>query len=163
MILIYGKGKVGQAVADFCEYTGITYDVKDDADAYLDLTKYDLVIPGPGIPPTNRCYAHPHIVSELDFAHRYLPAGWKIVSITGTDGKSTTTWITYRLLCREYGEKHVEISGNFEIPFSETVRRIIKSGEKKGVIVVEMSSFMAHNLSTPGSLAGLEMLPRGLR
>jgi UDP-N-acetylmuramoylalanine--D-glutamate ligase len=85
------------------------------------------------------------VISELDFADQFLPRGFKKISITGTDGKSTTTWILYSILQKEYfGKKKVYLSGNFDIPYSETVREILLTGEKKGIIVLEVSSFMAY-------------------
>lgn len=63
-------------------------------------------------------------MGELDFVYQYLPKGFKIISITGTDGKSTTAWIAYNLLAQEFGEEKVFLSGNFEIPFAETVQTI---------------------------------------
>jgi len=87
------------------------------------------------------------VIAELDFAYQYLPKAFQIVSITGTDGKSTTTWMMYNILQKEYfGKKKVYLSGNFDIPFSATVLDILKSGEKKGIIVVEISSFMSYAL-----------------
>jgi UDP-N-acetylmuramoylalanine--D-glutamate ligase len=87
------------------------------------------------------------VISELDFAYKYLPKAFQIISITGTDGKSTTTWMMYNILQKEYiGKKKVYISGNFEIPFSSIVLDILRNGEKKGIIVVEISSFMSYAL-----------------
>lgn len=99
----------------------------------------------------------------MDFAARYLPRGFKTLCITGTDGKSTTAWILYKLLCAEYGEGKVFLSGNFEVPFSETVRQIRERGLKYGYIVIEVSSFMSYNLSRPSGLQALELLPKGER
>jgi UDP-N-acetylmuramoylalanine-D-glutamate ligase len=45
-----------------------------------------------------------------------------MIAITGTDGKSTTAWIAYSILEKEFSvKKPVYLSGNFDIPFSETV------------------------------------------
>lgn len=83
--------------------------------------------------------------AELDFAYQYLPKGFRITAITGTDGKSTTAWILYSILKKAFfGKKTVWLSGNFETPFSETVCQILEAGETRGDIVLEVSSFMAH-------------------
>lgn len=74
----------------------------DDADAEFDANNYECVIPTPGIPPRNRAYAAKNTLSELDFAYRYLPKGFTIIGITGTDGKSTTSWIMYEILRQEF-------------------------------------------------------------
>lgn len=68
-----------------------------------------------------------------------------MIAVTGTDGKSTTSWIMYTILEKEFfGKKSVYLSGNFDIPFSATVREILEKKEKRGVIVIEVSSFMSH-------------------
>lgn len=105
--------------------------MSDDQDIDFDIKTAQILIPSPGIPPRNRAFSHGNTISELDFAFRYLPVGFKIIAITGTDGKSTTSWITYELLRQEFGEDRVFLSGNFEIPLSETVRIIREKGLKK--------------------------------
>ena len=147
MILIYWKNKVGSAIAALCEYASIAYDMRDDSDGVISFEKYESIIPSPGVPATHPIYQTWKIVSELDFAYQFLPKGFQIVSITGTDGKSTTTWMMYNILQKEFGvKKGVYISGNFEIPFSATILDILRKWEKRGMIVVEVSSFMAYRI-----------------
>ncbi len=63
---------------------------------------------------------------ELDFAYQFLPRDFQIISVTGTDGKSTTAWIMYSILEREFSvKKGVYLSGNFDVPFSATVQGIL--------------------------------------
>lgn len=130
----------------FCDSLEIASEIKDDSDNLTDFSAYDTIIPSPGIAPSHPIYATGKIMGELDFVYQYLPKGFKILSITGTDGKSTTAWILYNLLKQEYGDNRVFLSGNFEIPFSETVRFIREQKIKTGYIVLEVSSFMAYNL-----------------
>ncbi len=163
MLCFYGKARVGDACVALAKSLGIDIVQKDDADADFDAGSFDAVIPTPGVPPSNRAYAADNVLSELDFAHRYLPGGFKIVTVTGTDGKSTTSWILFELLRREYGDDRVFLSGNFEIPFSETVRTIRERRLKRGIVVIEASSFMLHNVGTPSSLRSLSKLPPGER
>lgn len=67
------------------------------------------------------------MVAELDFAHAYLPDDFVTCSVTGTDGKSTTSWILYSILEKEFsGKKSVYLSGNFDTPLSETVCQILE-------------------------------------
>ncbi|MBC7498134.1 UDP-N-acetylmuramoyl-L-alanine--D-glutamate ligase [Candidatus Gracilibacteria bacterium] len=144
MYLIYGKGKVGSAVAALCEKQGISYEIYDDSDTLSSYDAYEVIIPSPGIPETHPIYATGRVMCELDFAYQFLPSGFQIVSVTGTDGKSTTAWIMYNILEKEFSvKKSVYLSGNFDIPFSSTVLGILEKGEQKGIIVVEVSSFMA--------------------
>ncbi|NRH20739.1 UDP-N-acetylmuramoyl-L-alanine--D-glutamate ligase [Candidatus Gracilibacteria bacterium] len=145
MYLIYGKGKVGSAIVELCNYKGIPYEICDDSSSPDSFDSYDVIIPSPGIPGTHQVYKTGKVLSELDFAYQFLPKKFDIVSVTGTDGKSTTSWIAYNILQKEFfGKKSIYLSGNFDIPFSATVLDILKKGEKKGIIVIEISSFMSY-------------------
>lgn len=145
MYLIYGKGRVGNAVAELCKAHSLEYILADDSDNISDFSRFESIIPSPGIPGTHRIYETGKVVAELDFAYQFLPKNFKIISITGTDGKSTTTWILYNILEKFFkNTKKVFLSGNFEIPFSETVTEIVKNSEKDGIIVLESSSFMSY-------------------
>jgi UDP-N-acetylmuramoylalanine--D-glutamate ligase len=180
MYCIYWKNKVGQAVAKLCEYQNIPYEMLDDSNGITSFDRFEAIIPSPWVPGTHPVYKTGKVLAELDFAYQFLPRGFQIVSVTGTDGKSTTAWIVYNILQKEFGvkninsaqctvhstqrwtmqewqnptcplwqrgirpQKSVYLSGNFEIPFSATVLDILKKWEKKGIIVIEVSSFMSH-------------------
>lgn len=145
MLLIYWKWKVGYAIAELCEYQGIAYDICDDTSRPISYDPYEYIVPSPWIPEDHDIYATGKIMCELDFAYQFLPDAFQIVSVTGTDGKSTTAWIMYNILAKEFSvNKSVYLSGNFDIPFSETVLSILKNREKEGIIVVEVSSFMSY-------------------
>ncbi len=146
MTLIYWKWKVGSAVGALCDFRWIPYEIHDDSDMPSSFDRYEKIIPSPGVPASHRIYQSGKIISELDFAYQFLPKDFTIIAVTGTDGKSTTSWILYNLLKAEYGEKKVYISGNFDIPFSATVREILTKKQKRGYIVVEVSSFMSYSL-----------------
>ncbi len=147
MILIYWTAKVWSAVAALCDHYNLAYDIRDYREPLVSYDAYDTIIPSPGVPSHHPVYATGKVVSELDFACGYLPKWFRVVAITGTDGKSTTSWIMYSILEKEYfGKKSVYLSGNFDVPFSATVLDILKKWEKKGIIVVEISSFMAYSL-----------------
>ncbi len=129
--------------------------MRDDSDNLVSYEAYDYIIPSPGVPWTHTVYQTGKVVAELDFAYQYLPEWFQIVSITGTDGKSTTSWMMYQLLKQEFDsstipeknqkvKKSVYISGNFDAPFSKTVLEILQKKERKWYIVVEISSFMSH-------------------
>ncbi len=159
MLAMYGKARVGQAVIALASALNLPIASFDDADAFNPLD-FEAIIPSPGIPPSNRAYSGGNVIGELDFSARYLPPGFKIIAVTGTDGKSTTAWIVYKMLCAEFGEHAVFLSGNFEIPLAETVLEIRNRGLKRGYIVVEVSSFMGHTL---GLNDHLKKLPPGYR
>lgn len=136
---------MGQAIAKLCDYQNISYEMKDDSDGKIDFSRYDGIIPSPGVPGTHEIYSSGKIIAELDFAFKFLPKNFQIIAITGTDGKSTTTHILYSILQKYYfGKKKIYISGNFEIPLSATVLDILQNNEKNGIIVIEVSSFMSY-------------------
>ena len=131
MILIYWTGKVGNAIASLCEYQNIPYQMSDDTRPPTSYDAYEYIIPSPWVPGTHPIYQTGKILSELDFAYRFLPKGFQIISITGTEGKSTTSWMMYNILYNEHFVKKncnktvtkiqkkspVYLSGNFDIPF----------------------------------------------
>lgn len=145
MYCIFWKNKVGQSVAALCDYLKISYEIVDDSDNITSFEKYEVIIPSPWVPWTHPIYGTGKVLAELDFAHWFLSKGFQIISVTGTDGKSTTAWIAYNILQKEFfGKKNVYLSGNFDIPFSTTVLDLMKRWEKRWIIVLEVSSFMAH-------------------
>lgn len=147
MYLIYWKWKVGLAIAALCDKQKLPYEICDDTDHPESYDAYEVIIPSPGVPGFHPIYKTGKILSELDFAYQFLPADFQIISVTGTDGKSTTAWIMYNILEKEFSvKKPVYLSGNFDIPFSATVLDILQKWEKKWIIVVEISSFMAFSL-----------------
>lgn len=77
-------------------------------------------------------HASGKVIGELDFVSRVLPEQITTIAITGTDGKSSTAWITYSILRHEFSvKKAVYLGGNFDIPLSDIVREILEKGIKK--------------------------------
>ncbi|WP_185874057.1 UDP-N-acetylmuramoyl-L-alanine--D-glutamate ligase [Blattabacterium cuenoti] len=72
------------------------------------------------------------IISELEFGKTYLNNSY-IISITGSNGKTTTTSIVYKILKK--AGLHVGIAGNIGRSFSKEVLK------KKDIYVLEISSF----------------------
>lgn len=72
------------------------------------------------------------LVSEIEFASRYTSA--KIIAITGSNGKTTTTLLTYHLL-KEAGLK-VGLAGNIGQSFAKQVL-----DNQMDYFVIEISSF----------------------
>ena len=102
----------------------------------------DEVIKSPGIPdnaPIMLKVASKNIpvISEIEFAGRYTDA--KMVCITGSNGKTTTTMLTYHILC-EAG-LNVGLAGNVGKSLAYQV-----ATEKHDVYVIELSSFQLDNM-----------------
>jgi len=128
-ILIYGRGKTGEAVKELCESYGLNYILVDDTDYSSKLLKgVDTVVVSPGIPFFHRIYKdckryNIEIIGEIEFAYRLLDKKNKIVAVTGTDGKSTTVKIIEHLLKDSY---KTYLCGNYGVPFSSIIKRANK-------------------------------------
>lgn len=97
-----------------------------------------LVIPSPGIPPTAPILEEARkrgipVMGEMEFAHRYT--GAKILAVTGTNGKTTTTELT-RALVEACGHR-VLLAGNNDTPLSAAVM----TEPEPEYIVLEVSSY----------------------
>jgi UDP-N-acetylmuramoylalanine--D-glutamate ligase len=104
-----------------------------------------LVIKSPGIPEKAEIIkkvksAHIPIIDEIEFAYRYVGKA-NIIAITGTNGKTTTTLLTYHLL-KNAGIK-VALAGN--VGFS-MARQVAET--KFDWFVLEMSSFQLDGTET---------------
>ena len=56
-------------------------------------------------------------------AYRLLPKGVTVIGITGTNGKTTTTTLTYELMKKAFGEK-VYLTGNIGYPFCSILDKL---------------------------------------
>lgn len=74
------------------------------------------------------------IISELEFASSYLKNNPYIIGITGSNGKTTTSSIIYKIL-KNNKNMEVGISGNIGFSFSRMVL------QKKNFYILEISSF----------------------
>jgi UDP-N-acetylmuramoylalanine--D-glutamate ligase len=97
-----------------------------------------LIIKSPGIPEKAEIIkkvksAHIPMIDEIEFAFRYIGSS-KVVAITGTNGKTTTTLLTYHLM-KEAGV-NVALGGN--VGFSMARQVATNTFEW---YVLEMSSF----------------------
>ena len=77
------------------------------------------------------------VISEIEFAGRYTDA--KIVGITGSNGKTTTTSLTYHIL--KNAGLNVGLAGNIGKSFAYQV-----ATEKFDLYVLELSSFMLDDM-----------------
>jgi len=76
------------------------------------------------------------IISEIEFGYRFTKA--KVIAITGTNGKTTTTSLTYHILQKAGLE--VGLGGNIGTSFA----RQVANGDK-AYFVLEVSSFQLDN------------------
>ncbi len=145
-ILIYGRWKVGQSLTHLCDTLEYPYEICDDSDVPNDLDIFEKIIPSPGVPSSNKIYESWRIVSELDFLYPHIPSWFQIHAVTGTDGKSTTSWILYNFLKFGFPDTPVYLWWNFGTPLADIVGEIKALWQKNGHIVLEVSSFMAYQI-----------------
>ncbi len=109
------------------------------------MTRADLVVLSPGVPPTlavldvARNHGAP-VISEIELASRWLRG--RIVAVTGTKGKSTTTVLLGRML--EAGGRSALIGGNVGTALSTQVEH----STPDAIHVVEVSSFQLELTTT---------------
>jgi UDP-N-acetylmuramoylalanine--D-glutamate ligase len=105
----------------------------------------DEIIKSPGIPETNSWVIKIReknipIISEIEFAYRFKNQS-KIIAITGSNGKTTTTALTYHI-CKT-GGSNCAMVGNIGYSFARQVAL-----DPKPLYIVEVSSFQLDDIST---------------
>lgn len=162
---IIGMARTGLAVAEVLTDLGarvVLYDNKDaseltealstaaalGAEAHPgtdrpDLTGVDLVIPSPAIPATHPLFADAlargvEVASEIELAYRISKA--PIIAVTGTNGKTTTTIMTGRMLQADGREAYIAgnvSAGEIKLPLVMAAHK----ASSDSVIVAEVSTF----------------------
>jgi UDP-N-acetylmuramoylalanine--D-glutamate ligase len=108
-------------------------------------TGADLVVVSPGVPPelpvleAARASGVP-VIGEVELASRFLMG--RVIAITGTKGKSTTTALTGRMLAA--AGFHVTVGGNIGAPLSAQV----VDSTPDTLHIVETSSFQLEQIET---------------
>lgn len=109
------------------EDLGVKVILGDHPDDILD-ESFDYLIKNPGIHFDHKYlkYAEEHnikIINEIEMAYHLLPKGVKLVAITGTNGKTTTTSLTYEIVSAAFpGRTH--LAGNIGFPLCEVIEDI---------------------------------------
>ncbi len=142
--LVWGKGVSGFAAFNLLKEKGYKVYIGDDKEGenfwQSVWHEVDTVVLSPGIPPHHPLWqgaikTGKEVIGETELAFRFY-RGNNIVSITGTDGKSTTVHLLHTLLGFEEG-------GNFGTPFSEIVLK-----NPSADVILEVSSFQGKSLKT---------------
>jgi len=102
----------------------------------------DMIISSPGIPPlplfqTAREKGIP-VLSEIELASRFLKG--KIIGVTGSNGKSTTTTLIHKIL--KEGGLPAFLAGNIGTPLI----RFVAGSRDENIYVTELSSFQLDNI-----------------
>ncbi len=131
------------AEAEALESAGVRLELGSDAAATLRTS--DLIVLSPGVALEQAAVAAASaagvpVIGELELASRWLRG--RIVAITGTKGKSTTTTLTGRML--EAGGHRVLVGGNIGLALSAQV----EESTEDTIHVVEASSFQLETIET---------------
>lgn len=111
-------------------------------------SSFDYLIKNPGVPIDHKYVLKARelgieVINEVEMAYRLLPKNVKIVGITGTNGKTTTTTLTYEILHKALGDK-VFLAGNIGYPLCSILDKV----KENDIIVMEVSCQQLENLST---------------
>jgi UDP-N-acetylmuramoylalanine--D-glutamate ligase len=111
------------------------------------LAGVDLVIKSPGVPAESALVAAARnraipLWSEVELGFRLLPAGVRLIGVTGTNGKTTTTELLGAIL-RAAG-RPVEVAGNVGRALTDAAESIAPGSW----VVCELSSFQLEDVHT---------------
>lgn len=150
---IIGYGKSGAAAEKLLRLKGFAnIDIFDDkAEQYANIAEYkneyDLTCVSPGIDLNKYTNISGNITSEIELACEIMNKNAKIIAITGTNGKSTTTHLTAQII-NNAGKKAVAC-GNIGYPYGMAV---LEQGAD--VYVIELSSFQIELLKNFNAVSG---------
>ena len=138
------EDKVDQEKKKELEELGVKLIFGSHPDDLLD-DSFDYLIKNPGVPIDHKYVLKARelnvkVINEVEMAYHLLPNNVSIIGITGTNGKTTTTTITYEIMKKAYNER-VHLAGNIGYPFSS----IINDVKENDIIVMECSCQQGEN------------------
>jgi len=141
--LVLGRGKSGTSASKLLRSKGWKVWFYEDSLPSLPDVSFTIAVKSPGFsrehPVVKRLEKKGvPVLGEVEIGYRF--ARGTIISITGTNGKSTTTAIVHHVL-RNAGYRTF-IGGNFGIPFTSFADKT----EKDSISVLELSSFQIEDL-----------------
>ena len=74
------------------------------------------------------------VINEVELAYNLIPKDVTIIGITGTNGKTTTTTLTYEIMHKAFGDR-VHLAGNIGYPLCGIIDKL----KKNDIIVMEVS------------------------
>lgn len=141
-VFVSDAGPIKENYIETLKKEGISYEENKHSEAKI--LDVDLVVKSPGIPEKAALIqkirkAGIEIISEIEWAYRYCPG--KVIAITGSNGKTTTTLLTHAIL-KNAGLK-VHLAGNIGLSFAACV-----NDDPEQYYVVEVSSFQLDDISS---------------
>lgn len=122
---------------------GINLIITSNPEELLD-NSFDYVVKNPGIKLDHKVCLKAQqlnikVINEVEVAYHYLPKNVKIIGITGSNGKTTTTTLTYEFLKQD--KRCVHLGGNIGYPFSSLIDEV----KDNDIIVLELSAQQLHD------------------
>ena len=121
---------------------------------YLEKIDADIIFRSPGIRPDYQGIVEAvsggaELTSEMELFIELTPA--TVLGVTGSDGKTTTTTITYKLLEKEYEntDRKIYVGGNIGTPLLSKVGEMTE----RDICVLELSSFQLFTMKKSPSRA----------
>ena len=140
-VFVSDNGTIQKNYKDVLKNLGVEWEEEGHSEELI--LNADLVMKSPGIPDKVSLVQKLlskgiPVVSEIEFASRYTDA--TIIGITGSNGKTTTTMLTYHLL--HSGGLNVGMAGNIGDSFAKMVAE-----NDHEFYVLEISSFQLDGIS----------------
>ncbi|GAB6182515.1 UDP-N-acetylmuramoyl-L-alanine--D-glutamate ligase [Thermodesulfovibrio hydrogeniphilus] len=112
----------------------------------------ELIVISPGVPMStpsvlSAIYKGIPVIGEIEISWQILTLikpDIKIIGITGSNGKSTTSTLTYEFLKKD--GKQVALAGNIGLPMADVIERIYKNEILLDYLVLELSSFQLEGI-----------------
>jgi UDP-N-acetylmuramoylalanine--D-glutamate ligase len=142
-VFVFDEGSLKDGYRNELQQAAVLYAEKEVDEATI--LNADEVVKSPGIPEKNewvkkiRAKSIP-VISEIELAYRYK-GNSKIIAITGSNGKSTTTALTYHI-CKTAGID-AALVGNIGYSFAKQIAE-----DPKPLYVAEISSFQLDDIVT---------------
>ena len=141
-VFVSNSGKINRLYKKELESNKIDFEEEHTEERILSA---ELIIKSPGIPEENELVKKIRtkgieIISEIEFGYRYKGSS-KIIAITGSNGKSTTTALVYHI-CKTAGLS-CALVGNIGYSFARQIAE-----DPKEVYAAEISSFQLDDIKT---------------
>jgi UDP-N-acetylmuramoylalanine--D-glutamate ligase len=176
-VVVIGSGESGTGTALLAQHIGLSVFVSDfgnisdqfqtelkaagipfeeNGHTSATILQSDLIVKSPGVPEKAPIIqeirkAGIDLIGEIEFAYRFMPKPARIVAITGSNGKTTTTTLTAHLM--QQASMNVFMGGNVGKSFARLILEV-RTGKPiprypfrlNAVYVLELSSFQLDDL-----------------
>ena len=150
--IVFGAGLSGLGAKELLEKKGYEAYLIDDKVAMpstegiklLNEEEIEFIVKSPGIPWKAELLKvakekNVKVISEIDLAYKYVDKNVKIISFTGTNGKTTTSTKMAELL--NFSGFRAKLAGNAGFSFA----KLVADEEKLDYVVLELSSYQLEN------------------